>query len=130
MAKYRELILEIIKLSCGHMTAEEIFLKAKKQQPSIAIGTVYRNLGLMTEAGEIKRIIIPNSPDIFEIYTHQHEHLICQNCRQIADISVHNLKEYLKKQTGLEITRYDLNVQYICDTCKKRNKQALKSSIT
>ncbi len=37
-----------------HMTAEEIFIKAKQIQPSIAVGTVYRNLGLMTEAGENK----------------------------------------------------------------------------
>jgi Fe2+ or Zn2+ uptake regulation protein len=130
VSKYKALILEIIQSSSGHITAEEIFLIAKRLQPSIAIGTVYRNLGLMTIAGEIKRIVIPDSPDIFEIFTQQHEHLICQNCQKISDISVHNLKEYLKKQTGLEITGFDLNLRYICNTCKTAIKQARKSSIT
>jgi Fe2+ or Zn2+ uptake regulation protein len=102
------------------MTAEEIYLKAKQIQPSLSLGTVYRNLGLMTEAGEIRRIVIPNSPDIYDKFTHPHEHLICQRCREISDISVSNLNEYLKKQTGLEILGYDLNVRYICDKCKSK----------
>jgi Fe2+ or Zn2+ uptake regulation protein len=120
MAKYRDLILEIIKASSGHMTAEEIYLKAKQLQPSIAVGTVYRNLGLMAEAGEIRRIVIPDSPDIFDILTHPHEHLICQKCRDISDISVSSMIGYLQKQTGLEILGYDLNIRYICENCKKK----------
>ncbi|MBN1601171.1 MAG: transcriptional repressor [Chitinispirillaceae bacterium] len=120
MAKYRDLILEIIKASSGHMTAEAIYLEAKKLQPSIAVGTVYRNLRLMTEAGEIKRVVMANSPDIFDISTHPHAHLICQKCHTIADFSISNLEEHLQKLTGLEILGYDLNVRYICNICKKK----------
>jgi len=100
------------------MTAEAVYLEAKKLQPSIAVGTVYRNLRLMTEAGEIKRVVMPDSPDIFDISTHPHVHLICQKCLQIADFSIPGLEEHLQKLTGLEILGFDLNVQYICNICK------------
>jgi Fe2+ or Zn2+ uptake regulation protein len=100
------------------MTAEAVYLEAKKLQPSIAVGTVYRNLRLMTEAGEIKRVVMPDSPDIFDISTHPHVHLICQKCLQIADFSIPGLEEHLQKLTGLEILGYNLNVQYICKTSK------------
>lgn len=102
-----------------HLTAEEIFMKAKQIQPSIAIGTVYRNLALMTEAGEIRRVVMPNAPDRFDRSLLPHEHLICQNCGKVSDISVSDLKDYLEKQAGIEILGYDLSLRYICDKCKK-----------
>jgi Fe2+ or Zn2+ uptake regulation protein len=119
LTKQRKLILDIIMSSNEHLTAEEIFMKAKQIQPSIAIGTVYRNLALMTEAGEIRRVVMPNAPDRFDRSLLPHEHLICQNCGKVSDISVSDLKDYLEKQTGIEILGYDLSLRYICDKCKK-----------
>ncbi|MGI5911820.1 MAG: Fur family transcriptional regulator [Syntrophomonadaceae bacterium] len=118
--KQRKLILEIIMTSSEHMTAEEIYIKAKEMLPSIAIGTVYRNLGLMAEAGEIRRIIIPNKPDRFDKSVHPHEHLICDYCGELTDISVNDLKGYLEKQTGIEILGYNLSLRYICNKCKEK----------
>lgn len=120
MTKQRKLILEIINSSSDHMTAEEIYTKAKQIERSIAIGTVYRNLGLMTEAGEIRRFPVPNEPDRFDKLTHPHDHLICQGCGALSDISVADLKGYLKEQTGIDIIAYDLNLRYICDECKRK----------
>lgn len=119
MTKQRKLIFDIIMSSTEHMTAEEIYMEAKKILPSIAVGTVYRNLGLMTEAGEIRRITIPNAPDRFDRSLLPHEHLICQNCGEVSDIFVSDLKDYIEKQTGIKILGYDLNLRYICNECKK-----------
>lgn len=47
MTQQRQVIYQIIKESKEHLTAEEIFLLAKQQIPKLALGTVYRNLGLM-----------------------------------------------------------------------------------
>jgi Fe2+ or Zn2+ uptake regulation protein len=99
------------------MTAEEMYMKAKQTMPSIAIGTVYRNLGLMTKAGEIRRITIPNSPDRFDKSAQPHEHLICQKCGEVTDIFIPNSCEYLQQQTGIEIVGFDL--KYICEKCGK-----------
>ncbi len=118
MTKQRKLILDIIKSSSGHMTAEEIYAKAKQVIPSIAIGTVYRNLGLMAEAGEIRRLAIPDKPDKYDKSSKPHEHLICQKCGEISDLFVSSMHEFLKQQTGIEITGYDLNLRYICDKCQ------------
>jgi Fe2+ or Zn2+ uptake regulation protein len=119
LGKHRKLILEIIMSSTEHMSAEEIFIRAKQIQPSIAVGTVYRNLGLLTAAGEIRRIVMSNAPDRYDRRLFPHEHLICQNCGELSDISVSDLKGYLEKQIGIEILGYELNLKYICDKCKR-----------
>lgn len=105
--------------SVEHMTAEEIYMKAKRVQPAIAIGTVYRNLGLMVDDCQIRRIVMPNGPDRYDKTVLPHEHLICMKCGVLSDITVSDLKAYIEKQTGIEIIGYDLSLQYICDKCKK-----------
>jgi Fe2+ or Zn2+ uptake regulation protein len=103
-----------------HMTAEEIYMKAKKMHPSIAVGTVYRNLGLMTQSGEIRRIVMSNGPDRYDRSLLPHEHITCQNCGRVSDIAVCDLRNYLEKQTGIKILGYDLNLKYMCDECKNK----------
>ncbi len=120
MGKHRKLIFNIIMSSTEHMTAEEIFMKSKQIQPSIAVRTVYRNLGLMAAAGEIRRIVMPNAPDRYDKTVLPHEHLICQDCGELSDISVSGLKDHSEKYISIEILGYDLNLKYICDKCKRR----------
>jgi Fe2+ or Zn2+ uptake regulation protein len=122
LTKQRKAILDVINSNPGHMTAEEIYMKVKKKLPSIAIGTVYRNLALMAEAGEIRRLPIPGSPDRFDRSTRPHEHAVCQKCGEVCDIFVDGMKEYLQQHTGMEITGYDLNLRCICEKCKERNQ--------
>lgn len=119
MTKHRKLILEIIRASKEHLTAEEIYMQAKQVQSSIAVGTVYRNLGLLTKAGEIRKLVMTNGPDRYDKSLIPHEHLSCQYCGRVSDIAVFDLKNYLEMQTGIEILGYDLNIRYMCEQCKK-----------
>ena len=119
MTNIRKTILAIIQTSDEHLTAEEIYRLAKQIQSSIAVGTVYRNLGLMREAGEIRRISLPNAPDRYDRILVPHEHLICQKCGDISDFSVPELGSFLINKTGIQLIGYDLNVKYICKRCKE-----------
>lgn len=117
MTKQRKVIFDIIQKAEDHLTAEQIFLLAKEKMPSIAVGTVYRNLNLMENEGEIRRISMFHAPDRFDKRTSAHEHMICSRCGSLKDISLDGLKETLEKQTGAEILSYDLNLYYICPDC-------------
>lgn len=119
LTRQRKAILDVINSYPGHMTAEEIYLKAKQKMPTIAIGTVYRNLGVMVDAGQIRRITIPDSPDRYDRSTKPHEHLICKKCGEVHDVFITGLKDYLERQAGIEITGYNLNLEYICEKCKE-----------
>ncbi len=117
MTRQRELIFEILKES-GHLTAEEIFLKARECMPHIAMGTVYRNLGLMVADGQIGKISTCGAPDIYDRTVLPHEHCVCECCGGVHDIEVDGFKEELERLFGTEITSYNLDVKYLCDNCK------------
>ena len=52
-SKQRELVLHTVEQLCDHPTAEEIFDKAAPECPGLSLGTVYRNLNSLVEAGRI-----------------------------------------------------------------------------
>ena len=125
MTEQRKVIYEVIQNSCLHMTAEEIFLKAKEIYPSLAMGTVYRNLGLMTNANEIQKVIIPGEPDRYDKNPEFHHHAKCVYCGRVEDVMLDDLKEEIKKQTGLEIVSYELGIRYICRECADKNRNTI-----
>ncbi|MEF9971502.1 MAG: transcriptional repressor [Oscillospiraceae bacterium] len=117
MTKQRQIIGKIIRQSTEHLSAQQIFLLAKAQCSSMAIATVYRNLNLMVDAGEIKRISVPGSPDRFDKNITNHAHLICEKCGKMSDIDGFGLKSHLEKGLGFPVLSIELSVHYLCKSC-------------
>ena len=119
MTEQRRLITEIIRNTEDHMTAEQIYMLAKEQMPCIAIGTIYRNLGIMERDGEILRITIPNAPDRYDRNVRFHEHLLCSRCGTLEDIWMEGLLEIMNSMTEMKIESYELALHGVCKKCQK-----------
>lgn len=117
MTKQRQLIYKILVESREHPTAAMVYQEAKKIMPSIATGTVYRNLGLMVDAGEVLKIPIPGEPDRFDGNVKPHGHLVCSRCGRVEDFFVDGIEEKIQEQIGMEVTNYELKVQGLCKAC-------------
>ena len=76
-SKQRELVLRTVEQLCDHPTAEEIFDKAAPECPGLSLGTVYRNLNSLVEAGMVRRVSIPGRADRFDHTLCWHSHLYC-----------------------------------------------------
>lgn len=122
MTRQRQLIYDIICRSHDHLTADSIHKFAQKKMPSIALGTVYRNLNLMCDCGDIMRVTIAGQPDRFDKNPIMHAHVICDSCGTVSDVVTDGLYEILIDKTGLSISSYDLTVHYTCEKCKKKTK--------
>ncbi len=118
MTEQRRLITEIVMTTEVHMTAEQIYELARERMPGIAMGTVYRNLGLMERDGEIMRIPLPDEPDRFDRNTHQHEHMLCKRCGNLEDVSLPSLLAVINRMTEMQIESYELALYGICNNCK------------
>ncbi|MBO7150502.1 MAG: transcriptional repressor [Clostridia bacterium] len=123
MTKQRELILNILKQSDRHLTADEIFFLAKLKMPSIAMATIYNNLNAMNEAGMINRLHIDCVADCFDKITAPHDHLLCDRCGKITDIRLPALADELERELGTEIEDYELTVHYVCAECRRAPKR-------
>lgn len=122
MTTQKKLILEILQNSDGHMTADEIYLKAKKVLPKIAVGTIYRNLKILVDEKMLNRIAVANEPDIFDKTPTVHPHKICVKCHKVFDLPVEVIDFNKLKGNGDEILSANLNVECICLDCLNKNK--------
>lgn len=126
MTKYEKQIYNIVNASYEHLTAEQIYAELKKIYPSVSRATIYNNLNKLCDLGLIRRVSLEDSPDRFD-RIEKHDHLVCQKCGRIADISFEDLTQTLKNQFGEDFLYYDLKVFYLCSECRKL--QAKKPSV-
>ena len=120
MTRQRALILELLHSTSGHLTADEIFALARQRMPSIARGTVYRNLKLMEQDREIARLEMPACPDRYDRTTAPHGHLYCDGCGELQDIPVVGLVREIENVIGTEVRSYQLTINYLCPACRAK----------
>ena len=126
-SKQREEVINILKTSYSHPTAEQIYLLVKEKNPNISRGTVYRNLNLLVEKGEIIKIDMNNGSDRYDYIREDHSHIICAECGKVIDyyhdFDMNNILKDIKSQTGLEFFSCNIAIKGICDNCKNKNKE-------
>ena len=76
-----------------HPTAETVYIDIKEDFPNISLGTVYRNLSLLSDLGEIQKITTGVGPDRFDGNPKPHCHFQCRVCSSVLDIPFENQEE-------------------------------------
>lgn len=118
MTKQRALILRLIRESGGHLTADEIYQRAKAEMPGIALATVYNNLIRLSEEGEIKKITFRDRTDRYDKSSVPHIHLICDHCGAVCDHPSKGLLEEMEQRLGFAVNEYELAIHYTCQNCQ------------
>ena len=90
-SKQRESIKNFLVTRYDHPTAETVYLNIRKEFPNISLGTVYRNLNLLAEIGEIQKLSPGIGPDRFDGNPAPHYHFICRHCGCVMDLTVSGL---------------------------------------
>ncbi len=82
----RQLVLKVVNESKDHPTADKIYERARQVDPSISVGTVYRNLNLLSQLGEILHLTVPTGPDHYDFNLRDHYHFFCRRCHRVEDM--------------------------------------------
>ena len=90
-SKQREAIKNFLVTRYDHPTAETVYLNIRREFPNISLGTVYRNLNLLAEIGEIQKLSPGIGPDRFDGNPAPHYHFICRHCGCVMDLTVSGL---------------------------------------
>ena len=123
----RSLAFEAVnKLQC-HATADEIYEEIVKNHPNMSRATVYRNLNLLSEIGDIRKVEMPGGADRFDHRCDNHFHVKCEKCGRVFDVDmeyVTDLEKSIKDDRGFAFTGYDILFRGICPDCQKSFEQS------
>jgi len=124
----RKVLIEELKKLKTHPTADELYAIVRGRLPQISLGTVYRNLELLSEKGEILKIELTGKQKRFDGNTLGHYHLRCSKCGRVDDIEIDELSDIEKKLNSLvenlKLDGYRLELNGLCERCKL--KKAIK----
>lgn len=124
----REIILQTVQEERSHLTAQEVYEIVRKKVPNISLGTVYRNLNILSENGLIRKIELPQSSDQFDFTLKPHSHLYCTKCNKIYDIniaSIEEMKHIIEQEHGYTITSCNIVLEGLCKNCQVEKKEGM-----
>ncbi len=122
-SKQREAILNILRDTKTHPTADWIYNQAKEIFGNISFGTVYRNLNILQELELIVKISIGDGIERYDACVSNHSHFICEKCGVVRDVDLNQSDVKMRDiQNTIDISKYRINrirVDFfgICDTC-------------
>lgn len=126
-SKQRDRILELLKSTTSHPTAQEIYDQLRPDFPHLSLGTVYRNLNILVEQGQILRLQNGSTFDRYDGNTTAHYHFICTVCKRVYDLPMSpfcDLEEIASQQSAHAIRSHQLDFFGVCAHCRKEAKEA------
>lgn len=126
LTNQRKIILEELRSVTTHPTADEVYAMVRKRMPRISLGTVYRNLEVLSALGLALKLENAAGQKRFDGNTSPHHHIRCEICGKVGDIfdapDISGIEH--KLTTDFSITGYVLEFTGICPDCREAQKSA------
>ncbi|MBW2605494.1 MAG: transcriptional repressor [Deltaproteobacteria bacterium] len=134
MTLQRKTILNILRQTNSHPSADEIYERVRKQLPRISLGTVYRNLEVLAGIGLIQKLELGGTIKRFDWNPNKHYHIRCLVCGRVDDAPIaplNKLEDELYGATVFSIIGHRLEFEGLCPDCteKEAKKIDLKNAI-
>ena len=122
-SRQREAVKEFLASRIDHPTADTVYTNLREKFPNISLGTVYRNLSLLADMGEIIKITTGDGADRFDGRITPHNHLIGRKCHKVSDLEMESIDSILgiaQKNFLGKIDSHVTNFYGICGDCIKK----------
>lgn len=122
-SRQREAILRYLRSTTSHPTAEKIYLRIREEFPKLSLGTVYRNLHLLAEHGDILRLNCGDGVEHFDAIVEPHNHFICRTCGSIYDLQMNateSIDREAEKHFSGKIEGHEVYFYGTCNQCLQK----------
>ena len=121
--KQRAVVLDAVRSLHNHPTSADIYDVVHRDHPNVSRATVYRNLSVLSERGEVLRIPVPNAADRYDFRCDNHFHAKCSRCGGVFDIETEGVDPFARivNDYGFQVTGFDLAFSGVCPDCRRNS---------
>ena len=122
--RQRTALLDLLRSTKSHPTASWLYERLKATFPDLSLGTVYRNLSMLSERGLVRVLRSGSAFDRFDADTSAHYHVVCEVCGKVEDIDLEAdaaLDARAEEASGYRISSHRLDFFGICPACRENN---------
>ena len=127
-SKQRQLVLDAVRSFRGHPSAEAVYAYLKANNPALSLGTVYRNLSILTRLGEINKVDVSMPCERYDGNCVPHHHLLCEVCGELHDVGDAHIGELLSSlpetMDGHQINGIHVIYTGRCAHCRRKEREA------
>jgi Fur family peroxide stress response transcriptional regulator len=123
-SRQREKIYQVLKKTVTHPTAEWVYEQVRSQIPRVSLGTVYRNLHILTAQGKIRELDFGEGLHRYDAAVDQHYHFVCERCGVVRDLEVplqQDLHDRVRDVVPGNITGHRLDFFGVCTDCLSKS---------
>ena len=123
-SKQKEAILRVVKGTNSHPTANWIYERVREEIPNISLGTIYRDLKLLKQEGEISELGFAGTVSRVDGNTQNHYHFRCEQCGCISDVDEpvnEEMDKRVAREMDFKVSHHKLEFYGLCKECQSRN---------
>jgi Fur family peroxide stress response transcriptional regulator len=114
----RQQVYDVLLHKRDHPTAEEVFIRAKRQMPEISHATVYNCLDALVKCGLARQVTLDRGATRFCPNMHEHGHFHCDFCGTVFDVDLPVQAMPLPK--GFKAGHFDIAIHGTCPDCDRK----------
>jgi len=120
LTSQRRAVLEALSRAKGHPSAEDVYLIVKRENPRVALGTVYQALSVLEEVGIIGSKHWAESPTRYDLNVEPHLDIRCISCGEVSEVpgvALDGVEERIRNNTPYRVTGATMVVEGLCPAC-------------
>jgi Fur family peroxide stress response transcriptional regulator len=114
----RQQVYDVLVQKRDHPTADEVFIRAKKQMPEISHATVYNCLDALVKSGLARQVTLDRGATRFCPNMHEHGHFYCDSCGTVFDVALP--AQAMKLPKGFKAGHFDIAIHGVCPDCDQK----------
>ena len=120
----RQEVYNVLLQQRDHPTAEEVFMRAKRDTPDISLATVYNCLDALVTCGLIKQVNVSKGAGRYCPNMREHHHFHCDKCGRIQDLeeTTAGQPNPVSIPAGFQVSRYEIAVHGLCPQCAANSR--------
>jgi len=123
-SRQRERIYQVLTKTVAHPTAEWVYEQVRSLIPRVSLGTVYRNLHILTAQGKIQELDFGQGLHRYDATVGQHYHFVCERCGVVRDLEVppqQDLHDRVRDLVPGNVTSHRLDFFGVCTDCLSKS---------
>ena len=117
----RRAVLEAVQTSKGHLSASEIWERARACEPKISFATVYNAVHFLCDAGLLVAIPFGDGASLYDARMDRHDHAQCTACGRLVDYEcglADDVAAQAAASTGFTASEVRITLIGLCPQCR------------
>jgi Fur family transcriptional regulator, ferric uptake regulator len=124
--KQRTAVEDLLQETGEFRTAQQIHAQLRESGANVGLTTVYRNLAMMTESGDVDVILGEDGEARYRACgTEHHHHLVCRKCGYTVEVRAAEVERWAQRtaaENGFAEVSHTLEIIGLCDTCQRQRE--------